>query len=67
VLYYYVDGRAGREYGLLKIDGDYYFVLMEGNVVVNQTYYAWATSCDLPEGKYTFGADGKMILESAAD
>ena len=62
-LYYYVDGKAGREYGLLKIGEDYYFALMNGKLITDQSYFAWETNCDLPIGTYTFGADGKMIPE----
>ena len=61
--YYYINGVAGREYGLLKIDEDYYFVLMNGKLITDQSYFAWETNCDLPVGTYTFGADGKMIPE----
>ena len=59
--YYYVNGKLGKEYGLRLINGDYYFVLMEGNIITNRKYYAWATYCDLPEGNYEFGPDGKML------
>ena len=59
--YYYVNGKAGREYGLLEINGDYYFVLMNGKLITSQVYYAWETYCDLPTGNYEFGADGKML------
>ena len=60
-LFYYINGKAGREYGLLNIDGDYYFVLMNGSLITSQTYYAWESNCDLPTGNYEFGADGKML------
>lgn len=59
--YYYIDGRAGRKYGLLEIDGNYYFALMNGKLITNQVYYAWETNCDLPKSNYEFGADGKML------
>ena len=59
--YYYTDGKAGREYGLMKIGEDYYFVLMDGKLITSQSYYAWDTKCDLPLGYYEFGADGKMV------
>ena len=59
--YYYTNGKAGAEYGLLKVEGDYYFALMNGKLITNQVYYAWETRCDLPMGSYEFGPDGKML------
>ncbi len=58
--YYYENGR-GVEKGLIKIDGDYYYAQYAGKLVRNQIYYANVTACDLPRGKYEFGADGKML------
>ena len=59
-LYYYENGKA-EEKGLICIDGDYYFVAYKGKIAVNQTVSTWLTNCDLPNGKYEFGADGKML------
>jgi glucan-binding YG repeat protein len=60
VLYYYENGR-GVEKGLVYCDGAYYFSQFMGELVVGTEFYAWMSSCDLPEGKYEFGADGKML------
>ena len=60
VLYYYENGKP-VEKGLVCVDGDYYFSVYKGEVIVNRELYAWATNCDLPKGTYEFGADGKMI------
>ena len=67
--YYYVNGKAGREYGLVKVDGEYYFALMDGRLITDQKYYAWKTSCDLPTGTYEFSPDGSMYngIEEKAD
>ncbi|MBP3372443.1 MAG: hypothetical protein J6L88_07950, partial [Clostridia bacterium] len=58
--YYYVNGKIAAGSGLMKIDGYYYFVASNGKCATG-TYYAWATSCDLPCSTYEFGADGKML------
>ncbi len=48
--------------GLIKLDGDYYYIRSAGNVAKNGSYYAYKTSCDLPaDTRYEFDADGKMI------
>jgi hypothetical protein len=60
VLYYYENG-TGVEKGLFCLNGDYYFSQYKGKLVTNENYYAYLTSCDLPKGKYEFGADGKML------
>ncbi len=60
VLYYYENGK-GVEKGLFKYDGNYYFAAYKGKLAVDQTYNAYMTSCDLPKGTYTFGADGKAL------
>ena len=60
VLYYYENGQ-GVEKGLFQYEGYYYFAMYKGELVVDQEYYAWMTSCSLPEGRYHFGPDGKMI------
>ena len=65
-LYYYEAGK-GVEKGLICVDGDYYFAEYKGKLSVNKTIYAYMTSCDLPRGTYTFGADGKMVIVSNAE
>ncbi len=60
VLYYYENGQ-GVEKGLVCVDGDYYFTVYKGRIAVSQTINTWQTSCDLPNGRYEFGADGKMV------
>ena len=62
-LWYYVNGV--RNYaGLLFIDGDYYYVNTAGQVKRDCTYWITKTNGYLPEGSYTFGPDGKMIIET---
>ena len=58
---YYENGRP-RMAGLIEIDGDYYFAGgANGEITIDKTTYAWATSCDLPMATYTFDKDGKMV------
>ena len=60
-LYYYVDGVLTGA-GLIRLDGDYYYVKTStGEVVHGKSYWVTATNGLLPAGLYSFGADGKMI------
>ena len=59
-LYYYVDG-VKTYAGLIKIDGDYYYVNSSCKVITNQRYWISKTNDLLPATFYTFGADGKMV------
>ena len=48
--------------GLIRLDGDYYYVKTStGEVVHGKSYWVTATNGLLPAGLYSFGADGKMI------
>jgi glucan-binding YG repeat protein len=60
VLYYVVDG-VKTYGGLICLDGDYYYIRSNFQAVVNRTYWVTKTNDLLPEGNYTFGADGKML------
>ena len=60
-LYYYVDGKLTGA-GLIRLDGDYYYVKTSNcEVVHGRSYWVTLTNGLLPAGLYTFGADGKMI------
>ena len=59
-LYYYVDGVKVYA-GLIKIDGDYYYVNSSCKVVTTSHYWVNRTNGLLAAGFYDFGADGKMI------
>ena len=59
-LYYYVDGRLTYA-GLIKIDGDYYYVRTSGEVVHGKTYWITKTNDLLPEMSYTFDETGKIV------
>lgn len=60
-MYYYVNGVKNYA-GLIKIDGDYYYVNSSFKVVTGR-YYVWKTNGLLPQKYYTFDVDGKMILD----
>ena len=63
VLRYYVDGVLTYA-GLIQIDGDYYYVRSNGEVVTDRSYWITKNNDLLPATCYTFGADGKMILKN---
>ena len=60
VRYYYKDGRKGP-YGLVEVDGEYYFSDWGGVVRTSGTYYIDTTNCDLPAGEYTFDENGHLV------
>ena len=60
-LYYYVDGVLTGA-GLIRLNGDYYYVKTSNcEVVHGRNYWVTDTNGLLPAGPYTFGADGKMV------
>ena len=59
--YYYVDG-VKTYAGLIQIDGAYYYVRSNCQVVHGQKYFVSKSNGLMPNGTYTFDADGKMIL-----
>ena len=60
-LYYYVDGK--RNYaGLIEIDGNYYYVRSNGQLVTGRTYWTTKNNDLLPAANYTFDANG--IIEN---
>ena len=61
-IYYYENGKPGRV-GLNLIDGDYYFVDYGGKLFTNGTYFVWETNGYTIGMKYTFDANGKLILK----
>ena len=61
VKYYYIDG-IKVHMGMFKIDEDYYYAKSNGALIVNGSYYCSRMNDSLPEGTYTFDAEGKAIL-----
>ena len=60
VLRYYVNGKV-TYVGLIEIDGDFYYVRSNGDVVTDCVYYISWTHDLKPQGSYRFAADGKLI------
>jgi exopolysaccharide biosynthesis protein/glucan-binding YG repeat protein len=60
--YYYVND-VKTYAGLIQIDGDYYYVRTNCQVVHGQSYYISKTNGLMPQGKYVFDDDGKMVIE----
>ena len=58
--YYYVDG-VKTYAGLIQIDGNYYYVNSAFKVIHGQSYFISKTNGLLPNGTYTFDADGKLV------
>ena len=66
-LYYYVDGKLTGA-GLIRLDGDYYYVkTSNAEVVHGRTYWITVTNGLLPAGQYAFADDGKMIDPPVVD
>ena len=63
---YYIDSVMQVNLGLIKVDGDYYYIHGSGAVETG-TFYVNAGKANglLPAGTYTFGADGKLILANS--
>ena len=61
---YYVDGVATYAGLVQDTDGSYYYISGNGCVAIkNRTAYITKTNGLLPAGNYTFGADGKMLVD----
>lgn len=66
-LYYYVDGVLTGA-GLIRLNGDYYYVKTSNcEVVHGRSYWVTDTNGLLPAGPYTFDTDGKMINPPVVD
>ena len=50
--------------GLVLVDGDYYYFTSKHVMVKGRTYWISKPNGLLPEKSYTFGPDGKMIIET---
>ena len=63
--YYYKNGVLAKGAGIVEYDGDFYFIKNDGSVLTSSTLKVTeAKANDLVEpGKYSFGADGKLIAE----
>ena len=72
---YYIDGvKVGSYYGLIQVDGDYYYVDNNAKIVKNKTKFlnttnglTFADGTPIPKATYSFDADGKMIIPNGID
>lgn len=60
-LHYYINGALQKDKGLIEVNGDYYYIRWTGEVVRNRSYWVTNNNGIVPEGKYIFDADGKMV------
>ena len=61
--YYYLNGQKVKGAGLIEYKGDLYFVKRDASIYKSGTLLVKEESANglVPEGRYTFDADGKMI------
>ena len=59
IWYYYVDG-VKTYAGLIELDGNYYYVKSDGQVIHGRSYYVSKTNGWMPQGSYTFDDEGKL-------
>ena len=57
--YYYVDGKITYG-GLIKLDGNYYYIRTNGQAVTGRTYWTTKTNGLLPAANYYFDETGKL-------
>ena len=63
--FYYKNGVLQYCAGLIIIDGDYYYIRSNGQAAVGNY---WITNHNglKPQGQYTFGADGKLVVDGGS-
>ena len=61
--YYYVND-VKTYGGLIEMDGVYYYVRSNFEVVHGRSYFVSKTNGLLPQGTYEFDADGKMVIRA---
>ena len=63
-LYFYRNGKRTTNAGLVKFEGDYYFIDGGAKAITNATQWVTKSASNglWPENAYEFGADGKMII-----
>ena len=63
--YYYVDDQLVKGFGMIKYQGDYYYVKKNGAVLRDMLLNVTADKTNglVPAGKYKFDTDGKMVVK----
>lgn len=64
-LYYYVNDKKVYA-GLIEIDGALYYINSSYKVVAGTSYYVSKTNGLVPAGRYTFDAEGKMVVSGGS-
>ena len=66
---YYENNQPVPYKGLIKVDGDLYYVGAYGEIIVGRDFYVktlngvtYGNGSAVAVGTYTFGADGKMVI-----
>ncbi len=62
-LYYFVNDQIQYGAGLVLVNDQYYYIRSSGQAAIGQ-YWVTNTNGHLPEGFYTFGDDGAMVLRN---
>ena len=67
VLYFFINDVKTRA-GLIRIADDYYYIRTGGVVAIGEYYVTYPNTAvtGFEKGTYTFGSDGKMIVEGSA-
>ena len=68
--YFYIKNERQKAYKLCEYNGDYYYVAENNKICKNATRSlseAHLKGTPFKPGKFTFGADGKMILKNGPD
>ena len=61
IWYYYVSG-VKTYAGLIQLDGSYYYVKSDAQVIHGQSYYVSKTNGLMPQGRYSFDDEGRMVV-----
>ncbi len=65
-IFYYKNGKLQYAAGLIEVDGYYYYIRSNGQAAVGN-YWITNTNGLMEQGIYTFGTDGKMVVEEEPD
>jgi len=63
-LNYYVAGMLAKDAGLIKYEGDYYYITEDGSAAMSEKVAVTESKANglFPADTYEFGADGKMVI-----
>ena len=61
---YYFEAGKPKQAGLVELDGYYYFAGTDGKIATGE-FYVWKGNGILPEGKYKFDENGRLLGKAA--